>query len=267
MRISISSARSVGERPAAGSSNRMKRGAPASASAISSWRCWPWLSSRDELVLHVGQVHGLHEVLGRLHQPVVAARAQQREAPARDAAAGEIDVVDHRQAGEQRRDLIGAAQAAPDALVRREVRHVLAEEADGAGGRGEIAGDAVEQRGLAGAVRAEHGAPLARAHRQRDVGQRRERAEQPRHAAQLERVGGADGAQAFGDGERDRHQALPSRALLRAWRARQRAHRPRMPSGENSTISRKPRPIRSWKRLPSRPTMTSASSAKVRRMT
>ena len=27
--------------PAAGSSNRMKRGAPASASAISSWRCWP----------------------------------------------------------------------------------------------------------------------------------------------------------------------------------------------------------------------------------
>ena len=133
-------------------------------------------------------MHGLHEVLGRLHQRVVAARAQQREAPARDAAAGEIDVVEHRQAGEQRRDLVGAAQAAADALMRREMRHVLAEEADRAGGRGEIAGDAVEQRGLAGAVRAEHGAPLARPHRERDVGQRRERAEQPRHAAQLQRV-------------------------------------------------------------------------------
>ena len=50
-------------------------------------------------------------------------------------------------------------------------------------------------------------------------------------------------------------------------RARQRAHRPSTPSGENSTISRKPSPISSWKRLPSRPTATSTSSAKVRRMT
>ena len=66
--------------------------------------------------------------------------------------------------------------------------HVLAEEADGAGGRQEVAGDAVEERRLAGAVRAEHGAPLAGTHGERDVDERRERAEEARHAAQLERV-------------------------------------------------------------------------------
>ena len=36
-----SSRRSAGERPAAGSSNRIRRGAPASAMPISSCRCWP----------------------------------------------------------------------------------------------------------------------------------------------------------------------------------------------------------------------------------
>ena len=172
----------------------------------------------DKLILHGGEVDGLHEVLGRIHQRVVAARPQQREAPARNAAAREIHVVDHRKAGEQRGDLIGAAQAPPDALVRREVRHVLAEEADRPGGRREVAGDAVEQRGLAGAVRAEHRAPLARPHGERDVGQCGERAEHPRDAAQLQRVRGADGAEAFGDGDgsgrSERHQCPPCRAAV-----------------------------------------------------
>ena len=45
----------------------------------------------------------------------------------------------------------------------------------------------------AGAVGAEHGAAFPRANRNGDVGQRRERAEQPRHAAQLQRGAGTDG--------------------------------------------------------------------------
>jgi hypothetical protein len=54
----------------------------------------------------------LNEVLRRLHERVIAARPNEREAAARDAAAGEIDVVEHGEAGKQRRYLIGAAQPA-----------------------------------------------------------------------------------------------------------------------------------------------------------
>ena len=50
-------------------------------------------------------------------------------------------------------------------------------------------------------------------------------------------------------------------------RANHRRQRPMTPSGENKTMTRKPRPIRVWKRRPSSPTATSASSAKVRRIT
>src|SRR5262245_47050401 len=42
VRRPTSSRRSAGERPAAGSSNKISRGAPASAMPISSWRCSPW---------------------------------------------------------------------------------------------------------------------------------------------------------------------------------------------------------------------------------
>ena len=177
----------------------MKRGAPASASAISSWRCCPWASSATRCCFHGGQMDGLHQRVGGMHQRVVHARAKRGEAPARDTAAGEIDIVLNRQAGEQRGNLVGAAQAAADPLIGREMGDVFAEEADRAGRGREVAGDAVEQRGLAGAVRAEDCAPFTWPHRDGDIGQRRERAEQPRHAAQLQRGAGADRKQALRD--------------------------------------------------------------------
>src|SRR4029077_2974929 len=131
-----------------------------------------------------------------------------------------------------------------------------------------IAGHAVEQRRLAGAVRAEHGAPLTRPHRKRDIRQRRERSEHPAHAAQFDRGAGAGCRHPFGD----RAQwplLLPLLLELpeREARSTRRRQRPITPSGENSTMSRKPRPISVWNRRPSRPTATSASSAKVRRIT
>ena len=91
LRIWMRSRRSVGDRPAAGSSNRMKRGAPASASAISSWRCWPWLSVADQSSRGCVRAGRRGGYVRPDHGGVVASRAQQRKAPARDAAAGEID--------------------------------------------------------------------------------------------------------------------------------------------------------------------------------
>ena len=73
---------------------------------------------------------------------------------------------------EQLADLIGPAQAAANPLVDGERRHILAEEADAPGRRRKVAGDGVEQRRLAGAVRAEHRPPLAGADPKVDVGER-----------------------------------------------------------------------------------------------
>ena len=171
----------------------MKRGAPGERERDFQLALLTVGELGDAALLHRGQMHRLDQIVGRLHQRVVAARTKRREAAARNAAAGKVDVVVNGEPRKQRGNLIGAPKAAADALKGRKVGHVLAEESDRAGGRRKIAGDAVEERGFAGAVGAEHRAPLAGAHRQRDVGQRRERTEKPRHAAQFERGSGADG--------------------------------------------------------------------------
>ena len=65
----------------------------------------------------------------------------------------------------QQRGLVGATQALPDPLVRRQLGDVLAEEMDAPGGRRKVAGDCVEEGRLAGAVGAENRAPFARGDR------------------------------------------------------------------------------------------------------
>ena len=84
--------------------------------------------------------------------------------------------------------------------MRREVGDVFAKEPDRSRGRQKVAGNAVEERGLAGAVGAEHRAPFARFDRQGDVVERGQRTEQARHAAQFKRVCGTRGGEAFGGG-------------------------------------------------------------------
>ena len=193
-----------------------------------------------------------------MHEGIIPARADQREAVPRNTPAGEIDVVDHRETGEERRNLVGAPQSAPDALMRGENRHILAEEADQPGRRQEIAGDAVEERGLARAVRTENRAPLARAHGERHIGNGGQRAEHLRDAAQFQRVAGADIGLPQRNGARRVHRRVhaappvPS-ASRRCRRARQRSHRPSTPSGENRTTARKPRPMISLKRSAEKP--------------
>src|SRR5205814_1716960 len=99
------------------------------------------------------------------------------KASARNAAAGEIDIVLYGEAREQGGNLVGPAQTPADSLIGREMGDVFAEEADRSRRGRKVAGDAVEQRRLAGAIRTKDRAPFARPHRDGDIRQRRERAE------------------------------------------------------------------------------------------
>ena len=116
------------------------------------------------------------------------ARAQEAEAATRHAPHRQKEVLRHRELAEEERGLVGAAQAHADALVGRQRGDVLAEEAHGARGGREVAGDGVEQRGLAGAVGADQRAALARGDRERDVLDRLERAERAGDALEHEGV-------------------------------------------------------------------------------
>ena len=138
----------------------------------------------DALVGDVAEAGALEQVVRWPRCDAWRARGRpQAEAAAGDAAHREEEVVAHRQVAKQQRGLVGAAQALADALVRRQLGDVLAEEMDPPGGGREVAGDGVEQRRLAGAVGAEDGVLLAGGDRQRDVVDRAQRAERARHAA------------------------------------------------------------------------------------
>jgi hypothetical protein len=71
--------------------------------------------------------------------------------------AAELDVVEHRHAAEQRDVLEGAREPELGALRGGQAGDVLAAEADVAAVGPVEAGNGVEQRGLAGAVGADHG--------------------------------------------------------------------------------------------------------------
>src|SRR5690349_20984073 len=130
--------------------------------------------------------------------------------------------------------------------------YILAEEANGARSRWKVTGDAVEQRRLAGAVGAEHGAALTGTHVDRNVGQRGECTKHPRDAAQLQGIGRSGRVQASADG--GHHGAISPPGLRsrprRSMRALRRCHSPSTPSGEKNTTARKPKPMTSLKRSP-----------------
>ena len=91
--------------------------------------------------------------------------AQRRQAEQR-----ERDVAQDGVAREQRDDLVGARHAEMRAPAAGHARDVAAEQRDRAAVGRDLAGDQVEQRGLAGAVRADDQAPLAGLDREVDVG-------------------------------------------------------------------------------------------------
>src|SRR6185295_993349 len=87
------------------------------------------------------------------------------------------DVVLDRVLLEQRDDLVGAREAEVGSFVRAQPDDVPAEKEHLAGIRGQVAGNQVEKRGLAGAVRADDEAALALGDRERDLADRRQAAE------------------------------------------------------------------------------------------
>ena len=86
------------------------------------------------------------------------------------------------------------ARPASRAVPRGHGRHVGAEQLDRAGRRWEVSGDDVEERRLAGAVRAENGSSLAVGDLEIDVGDRDEAAEPPADPPQAEGRLGVFGA-------------------------------------------------------------------------
>src|SRR5581483_4172231 len=95
-------------------------------------------------------------------------------------------VLLHRHAGERSRYLEGARNAEPAAPVRRERREVRAFEHDPAAVAAQRTGDAVDQRGLARAVRADDAEPFAGTHAEAHFAQRAETAEALRQRPDLE---------------------------------------------------------------------------------
>jgi hypothetical protein len=105
----------------------------------------------------------------KLHRRLVQRRllgsvAEEAEARAGTRLHGERDVFQRREAGQDRGDLEGARKPAPHPLMHGKARDVLTLEQDTSGvWRGE-AGDLVDERGLASAVRADHRVKLTREH-------------------------------------------------------------------------------------------------------
>jgi len=116
------------------------------------------------------------------------------------------DVLQHREARKGADDLEGAGDPEQRERVGRQAGHVLAEEGDGALGGRKVPGHQIEERGLAGAVRADEPEDLALRGVEVD-------AVHGMHAAEVL----AQGA----DGKRDAHGALRSK----------RRRRPSRPSG------------------------------------
>ena len=116
-----------------------------------------------------------------------------------DAERREVDAVLDADAEEHAGLLVGARQPALGPLPGRHRRHVLAEELDGAGRRGQVARDDVEEGGLAGPVRAEDGPTLAVSDIEIDVTHGEQPAEAPADSPQAEsRRGDRDGGRSLG---------------------------------------------------------------------
>ena len=148
--------------PAIGSSSRSSRGLVASAMAISSWRCSPWLSRSTRVPARACQSDGGERGHGRLAQGRVAPRVS----PEAERVAGmrlhrERDIVERGEIGKQRGDLERARQPEPAPAIGGKRGDVAAVEADAAAFGCNLAGQQPDQRGLAGAVRADDGVEFA----------------------------------------------------------------------------------------------------------
>ena len=155
--------------PAIGSSSSSSLGSPASAMAISSWRCSPWLRAAASVSARAPRPTASRPRRAGAAQALVAARiGQEAERMAGMRLDRQRHVLERGELAQHRGDLEGARQAQPDAGMGRQVRDVAAGEVDGAGIGRQVAGELAHQRGLAGAVGADQGMDLARPDIDRD---------------------------------------------------------------------------------------------------
>ena len=153
--------------------------------------------------------------------------AEQSEPVALGDAEGDHQVVEHALRQENLRHLEGAAEPEAGDLAHRTASDVAAQELDPAVGRRQVAGDHVDEGGLAGAVGADHADGLALLDSHVDV------------------VGRDDGAEALletldveYDGHRPYASSRSACGRLRSWRRLfQRSTRDHSPLGRNMMIS------------------------------
>ena len=158
---------SVWLRPPAGSSSSSSFGRAASARASSTRFCSAERQVGDAAVRDVGEVEKLDQLPGDVGERCSSRRGPgqlQRiaeEIAAAERMAADAHIVEHRHGAEQREVLERAADADLGDAVRRAVEDALPFEQDVAASRRVEAAEAVEQRGLAGAVRADQAEQLA----------------------------------------------------------------------------------------------------------
>src|SRR5205823_10664731 len=125
------------------------------------------------------EAHAARKLLRLLAKLTVASQHDRAQVARLHAQHGEIEVVLHREPGEEPRLLVRATHPELGARARRQLGDLLAVEFDRARARSKVAGDHVEERRLARAVRAEDRAPLAVRDIQIDVAHGVEAAEPP----------------------------------------------------------------------------------------
>jgi len=123
VRIETRSARSLGEENESRRAGEGERNLELALLAVRQFA--------NQTVGHHLEVNERDKVADQLHDGIARPRTQQGEAAAQHSAAGEIDVVAHRKALEQQRNLIGAAQPPANALVGWQRGDVLTEEPHG----------------------------------------------------------------------------------------------------------------------------------------
>ena len=140
--------------------------------------------ARDRLTDRADRRHA--KALQRLGRPGLHRRLLEAPETVVDLAA-EVHVLHDVEVVAQREVLVDDLDPEPGGVLRPVDRDLLAVEVDLAGVERVDAGDALDQRRLAGAVVADERHDLARAHLEVDVDERLDRAEALRDAARLER--------------------------------------------------------------------------------
>ena len=125
---------SSGPMPAIGSSSSSMRGLVASAIAISSWRCSPWLMLDTTVSARCDKPDAIERRARRIAQLLLLARLlPEMERMSGMRLHGERDIVERGEIGKQRRDLERAREPHHRALIGRQRGDVVAGKDDGAG--------------------------------------------------------------------------------------------------------------------------------------